>query len=146
MRWLIVGAGAMGSILAAHLSQAGEDVTVLARGSRAKLLRHAEMGTYSKQEVGRGLDPNWLRSYLNERAGRWSVVPDVRRLVRFERHNLLDGPPHDSAEFDVILARNVLIYFADGARARVFAGSYSGGVPGNWFPSTLPPPNLPVSE
>jgi 2-dehydropantoate 2-reductase len=41
MRWFIVGAGALGSILAAHLSQAGEDVTVLARGARAKLLRHA---------------------------------------------------------------------------------------------------------
>ena len=41
MTWLIVGGGALGSILAAHLSQAGEDVTVLARGARATLLRHA---------------------------------------------------------------------------------------------------------
>ena len=88
----------------------------------AKLLRHAEVGVYSKQEVARGLDPNWLRSYLHERGGRWSVGPEVRKLVRFERHNLLDGSPHDSAEFDVILARNVLIYFAEGARARVFSG------------------------
>jgi 2-dehydropantoate 2-reductase len=41
MQWLIVGAGALGSILGAHLSQAGEDVTLLARGARAKLLRNA---------------------------------------------------------------------------------------------------------
>ncbi len=41
MTWLIVGGGALGSILAAHLSQAGEDVTVLARGARATLLRQA---------------------------------------------------------------------------------------------------------
>ncbi len=41
MTWLIVGGGALGSILAAHLSQAGEDVTVLARGARATLLRDA---------------------------------------------------------------------------------------------------------
>ena len=41
MQWLIVGAGALGSILGAHLSQAGEDVTLLARGARAELLRNA---------------------------------------------------------------------------------------------------------
>ncbi|HLF76112.1 MAG TPA: 2-dehydropantoate 2-reductase [Dehalococcoidia bacterium] len=39
MNWLIVGAGALGSILAAHLARAGEDVTLLARGARAGLLR-----------------------------------------------------------------------------------------------------------
>jgi chemotaxis protein methyltransferase CheR len=98
------------------------DVRIVATDISAKLLRQAEVGVYSNQEVSRGLDPNWLRSYLHERGGRWSVGPEVRKLVRFERHNLLDGPPHDSAEFDVILARNVLIYFAEGARAIVFAG------------------------
>jgi 2-dehydropantoate 2-reductase len=51
MRWLIVGAGAMGSILAAHLSQAGEDVTVLARGARAKLLRHAGIRLTGLQDL-----------------------------------------------------------------------------------------------
>jgi chemotaxis protein methyltransferase CheR len=98
------------------------DVRILATDVAARPLRHAELGVYSKQEVARGLDPNWLRSYLHERGGRWSVVPEVRKLVRFERHNLLDGPPHDSSEFDVILARNVLIYFAEAARTRVLAG------------------------
>ena len=39
MRWLIVGAGALGSVLAGHLVRAGEDVTLLTRGARAKLLR-----------------------------------------------------------------------------------------------------------
>ena len=98
------------------------DVRILATDVAAPLLRLAELGGYSPQEVGRGLDSDWLRTHFHERAGRWWVGPEVRRLVRFERHNLLDGPPHDSAEFDVILARNVLIYFADGARSRVFVG------------------------
>jgi 2-dehydropantoate 2-reductase len=34
-----LGAGALGSILAGHLARAGEDVTLLARGSRASLLK-----------------------------------------------------------------------------------------------------------
>jgi 2-dehydropantoate 2-reductase len=38
MHVAILGAGALGSILAAHLARAGEDVSVLARGERASLL------------------------------------------------------------------------------------------------------------
>jgi 2-dehydropantoate 2-reductase len=39
VNWLIVGAGALGSILAAHLAKAGEGVTLLARGARVQWLR-----------------------------------------------------------------------------------------------------------
>lgn len=98
------------------------DVRILATDVSAPLLRLAEAGEYSAQDVSRGLDPHWLRTYFHqERHGRWRIGPDARRLVRFERHNLLD-PPRDHGAFDVILVRNVLIYFADGPRARVFAG------------------------
>lgn len=39
MKIAILGAGALGSILAAHLARAGEDVALIARGERAKFLR-----------------------------------------------------------------------------------------------------------
>lgn len=39
MRCVILGAGALGSILAAHLLRAGHDVLLIARGRRAALLR-----------------------------------------------------------------------------------------------------------
>lgn len=38
MKFIVLGAGALGSILAAHLARAGEDVTLFARGERAKYL------------------------------------------------------------------------------------------------------------
>ncbi|MEZ0168334.1 CheR family methyltransferase [Microvirga sp. TS319] len=45
----------------------------------------------------------------------WQVRPEYRSLVRFEQHNLLsllDGSsPLQYSEFDLILCRNVLIYF-----------------------------------
>ena len=37
MRFVILGAGALGSIIAGHLARAGEDVMVIARGDRARL-------------------------------------------------------------------------------------------------------------
>ena len=42
MRTVVLGAGALGSILAAHLARAGQDVALIARGPRARLL--AERG------------------------------------------------------------------------------------------------------
>ena len=39
MRFAILGAGALGSILGAHLSRAGHDVTMIARGERARVLQ-----------------------------------------------------------------------------------------------------------
>jgi 2-dehydropantoate 2-reductase len=39
MKIVILGAGALGSLIGAHLARAGEEVTLIARGERAKLLR-----------------------------------------------------------------------------------------------------------
>ncbi|MCI0802680.1 MAG: NAD-binding protein, partial [Chloroflexi bacterium] len=38
MKVAVLGAGALGSILAGHLARAGEDVTLIARGDRAGYL------------------------------------------------------------------------------------------------------------
>jgi 2-dehydropantoate 2-reductase len=40
MRFVICGAGALGSILAGHLARAGEDVSLVARGARAAYLKN----------------------------------------------------------------------------------------------------------
>jgi 2-dehydropantoate 2-reductase len=39
MKTIVIGAGGMGSVIAAHLARAGEDVVVLARGTRAQQVR-----------------------------------------------------------------------------------------------------------
>ena len=39
MKIAILGAGAMGSILAAYLARAGEDVSIIARGGRAENIK-----------------------------------------------------------------------------------------------------------
>ena len=39
MHIVILGAGALGTVLGAHLARAGEDVTMIARGNRAAYLQ-----------------------------------------------------------------------------------------------------------
>ena len=47
------------------------------------------------------------------------IVPELRRLVRFERLNLVDPVHHIDRDVDVIFCRNVLIYFDKPTQARV---------------------------
>ena len=47
MKIVILGAGALGTVLGAHLARAGEDVTLLARGQRAAYLAKSKLPTGS---------------------------------------------------------------------------------------------------
>jgi Methylase of chemotaxis methyl-accepting proteins len=67
--------------------------------------------------VLRSLSPEDLATFFDRTDGkdRWRLKKEYRALVRFERHNLLsllDGTsPLQFTEFDLVLCRNVLIYF-----------------------------------
>ena len=65
MRFAILGAGALGTILGAHLSRAGHDVVMIARGDRARVLQR------------QGLVLNGL----SEIKARPNVVDDPSKLV-----------------------------------------------------------------
>ena len=66
-------------------------------------------------------------------AGRHEVriVPELRRMVRFERLNLMDQRYPVERDFDVVLCRNVLIYFTkatqEGVLRRLCAHLRVGG-------------------
>lgn len=61
-----------------------------------------------------------LRRYMlrgvAERAGMMRVAPEIRSLVQFRRVNLHDAAQTPRGPFDLVLCRNVLIYFAEQAR------------------------------
>lgn len=56
--------------------------------------------------------------YLTPQAGSWTVVERVRRMVEFRRHDLLkDAYPQD---IDLIVCRNVVIYFTEDAKRDIY--------------------------
>ena len=61
----------------------------------------------SLEEVG----PVQLRRYFEAQGAEetWQVRPNVREMVEFRRHNLME--PLRLPPFDCIFIRNVLIYF-----------------------------------
>jgi chemotaxis protein methyltransferase CheR len=89
-------------------------VDVLGTDISRAALAAADAGRYRERAV-RALSASARRRYLEQEPDGTSVVGDrLRALVRFQRHNLARGPvpPPGEAAFDLIVCRNVLIYFA----------------------------------
>lgn len=92
-------------------------VEVLATDLSEEALAAARAARYDAERV-RDVPPSVARWALAEEAdGRFSVAPEVRAAVRFERRNLLGDPYPDGR--DLVLCRNVLIYFDPPTRQRV---------------------------
>jgi chemotaxis protein methyltransferase CheR len=88
-------------------------VDVLGTDVSGAALAAATAGRYRERAV-RGLEPALRERYLDRHAdGSYLVGHRLRALVRFRRHNLVRDPvpPLGESRFDLIVCRNVLIYF-----------------------------------
>ncbi|MBC9210102.1 protein-glutamate methyltransferase, partial [Roseomonas aerophila] len=76
------------------------------------------------------------RDFTAEGRG-WRLRPRHRAMVRFQRHNLLDllepGAALEMNEFDLILCRNVLIYFHPETVPQLVRALAERLVPGGWL-------------
>lgn len=88
----------------------------------------AREGNFSQFQIQRGLGVAQMVSFFQEERMGWRAGDVLRRMVRFETHNLLDTPP-EPGRFDLILCRNVLLYFDKPTRARAFGRLASALVP-----------------
>jgi chemotaxis protein methyltransferase CheR len=98
----------------------GWNVQILASDLSATMVDRATRGEYQQHEVNRGLPAHMLVRYFSQDGGRWRLAPEVRSMVRFFQHNLSrDWTPVPVV--DLVLMRNVLIYFEISDRRRVLA-------------------------
>lgn len=83
---------------------------ILATDLSQQVLDRAKTGRYSQLEVNRGLPAPLMVRHFTRVGAEWEVSTALRSRVSFRQHNLLDPPPV-VGKIDVILLRNVLIYF-----------------------------------
>jgi chemotaxis protein methyltransferase CheR len=92
---------------------AGWDVKIVATDVSTRALAAGRAGEYGERafvmtdalDLGR-----WF--VMDTDSGSWVVRDEVRELVEFRHHNLVnDAPPFDDDQVDLILCRNVTIYF-----------------------------------
>jgi chemotaxis protein methyltransferase CheR len=96
------------------------------------ILKRAEEGLYTQFEVQRGLPIRLLLKHFTQEEERWRINEAVRKLVRFAPGNLLDAK-YDGGPFDIILCRNVLIYFEQDLKKRVMANLIANLRPGGFL-------------
>jgi chemotaxis protein methyltransferase CheR len=99
----------------------GWTIDILGTDVAAGAIDQARGGVYSQFEVQRGLSVLQMMRWFEELPGAaWRIAPDLRRSVRFEVASLV-GPAVASGRFDIILCRNVLLYFSPEVRRAAFA-------------------------
>lgn len=96
-------------------------IDILGTDVSRSAIEKARAGLYSQFEVQRGLPVvQMMRWFTEEPGNQWRISPQIRDSVRFQVHSLREVPPAPG-QFDVILCRNVLLYFGDETRKSVFA-------------------------
>jgi chemotaxis protein methyltransferase CheR len=102
---------------------AGWDFSILASDIDTEVLATASDGEYEDSQL-EGLDRRALsRHFLRGRGdarGRYKVRPELRRLITFKQINLI-SPWSLPTRFDLILCRNVSIYFNRQTQSQVFS-------------------------
>jgi chemotaxis protein methyltransferase CheR len=101
-------------------------VRVLGSDIDARCLIDAERGGFEESDFAD--TPTDLRQRYFAPAAPFTIVPEVRQLVRFERRDLLAEEPPPGPHH-LIVCRNVLIYFDRETQERLFDKFYSALAP-----------------
>lgn len=107
-------------------------IDILGTDVSSSVIDKARMGRYTHFEVQRGLGVSQMLSFFEETAQGWQTRDTLLRMIRFERHNLLDAPPNPGI-FDIILCRNVLLYFDAETREKAFGQLSKAMAPGAYL-------------
>lgn len=111
-------------------------VSIVGTDLNASFIETARRGVYGNWAV-RGLDPAVLAECFDRQGELWAVKPRFREWTSFSVFNLVDGPlpnyPRGLGALDVVLCRNVMIYFDEPTRTRLLDNLYEVLVPNGWL-------------
>ena len=94
-------------------------------------LARAKEAKYSHFEMQRGLSVHRLVKCFDKQGNDWVLKPQLRAMVEFRQANLLAMPP--LGPFDLVMCRNVLIYFDVETKRQVLEGVSKRMRPGAWL-------------
>jgi chemotaxis protein methyltransferase CheR len=93
-------------------------IRILASDVSETMLERARAGRFRQIEVNRGLPAPLLVKYFERNGNEWRIAEPIRRMVDFSHINLAAPWPGLPA-MDLLLLRNVLIYFSSDVRRTI---------------------------
>jgi two-component system CheB/CheR fusion protein len=93
------------------------EIQILATDIDSQALNLARRGSYPAT-IAEHVPAKLLNKYFTKRAGRYHVNKELREMVLFSIHNLINDPPF--SQLDLISCRNVLIYLGSHLQKKLF--------------------------
>jgi len=111
-------------LIAEHFPElAGWDVKILGTDISRYVVEYAQRARYRRLEVNRGLPARMLLKYMVRDGEEWEVAARIRGMCEFQSVNLC-APLPILPEFDLVMLRNVLLYFTQQDRTNLFREVY----------------------
>ena len=105
--------------LAEHFPELGNwQVRIIGTDLSATVVKQASRGVYTQLQVNRGVPAPLLVKYFERSGMEWHIKPEIKRRVEFRTGNLVAQWP-SMPTVDLVLMRNVLIYFDNAAREQI---------------------------
>ena len=106
----------------------GKQHRILATDLDIEILAKAKKGVYMENEI-KSLSPERRKKYFDALPdNKFAVKEDIKSCIEFKRHNLLKDPFEKG--FDLILCRNVVIYFTEEAKDQLYTRFFEALKPG----------------
>ncbi len=92
-------------------------IKIMATDIDKQVIAHAQVGLYTAKSIA-GVPADMKAKYFTQVGASYQIAEEIKKCVEFKEHNLLkDIYPKD---FDLILCRNVVIYFTDEAKDMIY--------------------------
>jgi chemotaxis protein methyltransferase CheR len=95
------------------------DIRLLGTDISPQAVTRASRGIYSEVEIERGIESAALSRYFVKREEGWQIRDEIRAMAAFRTTNLLKDFSM-LGQFDIILCRNVAIYFSEVDKSGLF--------------------------
>lgn len=90
---------------------ANRRVRIVSTDVSPEMVKRTAAGTYSRFEINRGLPTAEAARYFDSQGRKWVAKPEIKNMIEAKEHNLLE-PFRTLPKADIVLLRNVLIYFS----------------------------------
>lgn len=94
-----------------------ENIQILATDIDKQVLQQANVGLYNQKSIV-GVPEDFKKKYFTQIGSSYQISDEIKKCVTFKRHNLLEDPYPEG--YDLILCRNVVIYFTDEAKTMIY--------------------------
>lgn len=120
-------------LLREHFPQLRDwSVVFIASDLSTDMLRKCQEGKYNQIEINRGLPAPMIVKWFQRAGADWQVKDELRRMIEFRQLNLAKPWPV-MPSFDLIMVRNVMIYFDTPTKKDILARARKALRPDGWI-------------